>query len=132
MQIVQPDSQTFQIIGAAMEVHRQLHRGLYKGFTVPRSRLNSNCDGFHSTHNGRFSSNTRGDVSRVSTIWISSVSRASSLEVKAASALTPADESQLLNYLAMTRLQRGLLINFGAKSSVQKGGFCNRWMREGK
>jgi len=37
-----------------------------------------------------------------------------------ASCLTPADESQLLNYLAMTRLERGLLINFGSKSLEYK------------
>ena len=42
------------------------------------------------------------------------------VEVKAVSALTPADEAQLLNYLAMTKLQRGLLLNFGAKSLEYK------------
>jgi len=36
------------------------------------------------------------------------------------SALTPVDESQLLNYLAMTRIERGVLINFGAKSLEYK------------
>jgi GxxExxY protein len=42
------------------------------------------------------------------------------VEVKAMSALTPADEAQLLNYLAMSKLERGLLINFGAKSLEHK------------
>ena len=42
------------------------------------------------------------------------------VEVKAVSALTPADEAQLLNYLAMTKLHRGLLLNFGAKSLEYK------------
>lgn len=42
------------------------------------------------------------------------------VEVKAVSALTPADEAQLLNYLAMTNLGRGLLINFGTKSLEYK------------
>ena len=36
------------------------------------------------------------------------------------SALTPADEAQLLNYLGMTKLERGLLINFGGKSLEYK------------
>ena len=42
------------------------------------------------------------------------------VEVKAVSALSPADEAQLLNYLAMSKLKRGLLLNFGSKSLEQK------------
>ena len=38
------------------------------------------------------------------------------VEVKAQSSLTPADEAQLLNYLALTHKRVGLLLNFGAKS----------------
>ena len=38
------------------------------------------------------------------------------IEVKAVSALTPADEAQLLNYLAITKRRVGLLLNFGSKS----------------
>ena len=38
------------------------------------------------------------------------------VEVKAVSALTPADEAQILNYLALTKHWLGLLLNFGAKS----------------
>jgi hypothetical protein len=64
---LEADSQTFQIIGAAMEVHRQMHRGLFESFY---------CDAL--------------------------------------------DEAQLLNYLAMTKLHRGLLLNFGTKSLEYK------------
>jgi GxxExxY protein len=42
------------------------------------------------------------------------------VEVKALSALTPADEAQLLNYLGMGRFDRGLLLNFGSKSLEYK------------
>jgi GxxExxY protein len=38
------------------------------------------------------------------------------VEVKAVSALTPADEAQILNYLALTHKRVGLLLSFGAKS----------------
>jgi len=38
------------------------------------------------------------------------------VEVNAVSALTPADEAQILNYLALTQKRVGLLLNFGAKS----------------
>ena len=42
------------------------------------------------------------------------------VEMKATSALTPADEAQILNYLALLKKRVGLLINFGAKSLQYK------------
>lgn len=38
------------------------------------------------------------------------------IEVKALSKMSGVDEAQLINYLKATRLQIGLLINFGSKS----------------
>lgn len=37
------------------------------------------------------------------------------VELKANSALTTADEAQLINYLAVTGMKRGLLFNFGSR-----------------
>ena len=42
------------------------------------------------------------------------------IEIKAISALTGLDEAQLINYLKASGLKVGLLINFGAKSLEQK------------
>jgi GxxExxY protein len=116
----QPDAQTFQIIGAAMEVHRQMHRGLNEG---------SYCDALaveFALRNIPFASerpiqleykgHTLGGVYHLDFVCFEDVV----VEVKAVSALTPSDESQLLNYLGMTKLKRGLLINFGAKSLEYK------------
>ena len=38
------------------------------------------------------------------------------VEVKAIRTMTGADESQLVNYLTASKMQRGLLLNFGALS----------------
>lgn len=38
------------------------------------------------------------------------------VELKAQKLTTPADEAQVLNYLKASRLQRALLLNFGAPS----------------
>jgi GxxExxY protein len=42
------------------------------------------------------------------------------LELKAARALEPAHESQLLNYLRATPIEVGLLLNFGPKPQVKR------------
>jgi GxxExxY protein len=120
MQGLEPDPQTFQIIGAAMEVHRQLHRGLYEGFycealgvELALRRIPFEAERpIQLQYKGHL---MRG-IYRLDFVCFESVV----VEVKAVSALTPADESQLLNYLAMTTLARGLLLNFGAKSLEYK------------
>ena len=116
----QHDAQTFQIIGAAMEVHRQMHRGLYELFY---------CDALAVEFGIRqipfqarkpiqleYKGHTLGGVYHLDFVCFDTII----IEVKATSSLTPADEAQLLNYLAMTKLQRGLLLNFGTKSLEYK------------
>ena len=42
------------------------------------------------------------------------------VEIKAAAALAPAHESQLLNYLRASGLEVGLLLNFGPRPSIRR------------
>lgn len=42
------------------------------------------------------------------------------LELKCAVALMPAHEAQLINYLKATRIQVGLLLNFGPKPEIKR------------
>jgi GxxExxY protein len=42
------------------------------------------------------------------------------LELKAANALFPEHEAQLINYLKGTRIELGLLFNFGAKPEFRR------------
>jgi GxxExxY protein len=120
VQGLEPDPQTFQIIGAAMEVHRQLHRGLYEGFYCDALGVEMSLRHIPFEAQRAIQLEYKGHVLRgVFRLDFVCFQRVV-VEVKAVSALTPADESQLLNYLAMTRLDRGLLINFGAKSLEYK------------
>lgn len=41
------------------------------------------------------------------------------VEIKAVNQITPADHSQLLNYLAATQLTTGVLLNFGSEKALQ-------------
>ncbi len=47
------------------------------------------------------------------------------VELKAARALEPAHEAQLLNYLRASDLEVGLLLNFGAKPQIKRMVFAN-------
>ena len=47
------------------------------------------------------------------------------VEIKAANCLVEENEAQLLNYLKGTRIEVGLLLNFGAKPEVRRKAFDN-------
>jgi GxxExxY protein len=47
------------------------------------------------------------------------------VELKAARALDPAHEAQLLNYLRATELEVGLLLNFGPKPTFKRVAYSN-------
>lgn len=47
------------------------------------------------------------------------------VEIKAAEALCPAHEAQLLNYLKATEIEVGLLLNFGEKPEFRRKVFAN-------
>src|SRR5688572_5517028 len=103
-----------------MEVHRQLHRGLYEGFYCEALGVELSLRRIPFEAQRPIQLEYKGHVLRgvyrLDFVCFACVV----VEVKAVSALTPADESQLLNYLALTKLERGLLINFGAKSLEYK------------
>ena len=114
------DPQTFQIIGAAMEVHRTLQRGLFEAFYCEALAIefdirNIPFEAQRATqveYKGRPLKNPH----HMDFVCFDEVV----VEVKAVSGLTPSDEAQLLNYLAMSKLKRGLLLNFGSKSLEYK------------
>ena len=54
------------------------------------------------------------------------------VEVKAARAIDPAHEAQLLNYLRATQMEVGLLLNFGEKPEFKRLVFDNARKRPRK
>ena len=118
--LTQRDPRTYKIIGAAMEVHRQLGCGFLeavyqealalelKNREVPFSRELL----FPVTYKGyRLRTEYRPDFICFDSVIV---------ELKALTALSPVEESQLINYLKVTGLHTGLLLNFGARSLQQR------------
>ena len=114
------DAETYAIIGAAMEVHRELGHGFLEA--VYQDALAAELE-----HRGiqfereleipimykgaRLPSSYRSDFVCFGTIIV---------ELKALGGLTGAEESQVINYLKATGMKRGILLNFGTRSLEYK------------
>ena len=121
MRIVEErDPQTYAIIGAAMEIHRQLGHGFLEAVYQEAAMVELPIRGIPFEReialpvkykNTLLPTHYRADFVCFSEIIA---------EFKALSRLTSIEEAQLLNYLKATGLKRGLLINFGAPSLEYK------------
>ena len=118
--LTQRDPRTYKIIGAAMEVHRQLGCGFLepvyqeafalemKSREIPYSRELK----FPVSYKGqRLQNHYRPDFICFDSVIV---------ELKALSSLSSVEESQLINYLKVTGYHTGLLLNFGARSLQQR------------
>jgi GxxExxY protein len=117
---VDRDKRTYKIIGAAIEVHKELgcgfleavyHEALGREFVTQGIPFTSQPT-IQIAYKGKPLSKTY----EPDFICYDEVI----LEIKAISSLSGIEEAQLINYLKATRLTIGLLINFGARSLEYK------------
>jgi len=110
------DPQTYAVIGAAMEVHRELGRGFSE--RVYHLALRAELELRQIPYQAevelpvhykarRLDCHYRVDLLCMSSILV---------ELKAHDGLADADVSQIINYLKASELRRGLLLNFGTRS----------------
>lgn len=113
------DPDTYEIIGAAMEVHRELGCGFLEA--VYRAALAIEFERRHILYRPevRLAIGYKG-VTLPVTYQVDFICEGVVVEVKALDALSTREMSQVLNYLKAANIRRGLLINFGAASLQYK------------
>lgn len=114
------DPETYKIIGAAMEVHKELKNGFLESVYQDALAVELMNDQVEFNREielpvfykgNKLPSSFRADFVCFGSIIV---------ETKAIKKLTDIEEAQILNYLKITRFKRGLLINFGANSLEYK------------
>ena len=112
----QNDPQTYSIIGAAMEVHKELgngflenvyHKALIKEFIIQKISYQSEVKLPVYYKGEELDCYYQADMICFNDIIV---------ELKALAEITDTHRAQLLNYLKATGLKRGLIVNFGSKS----------------
>ncbi|MGD8229493.1 MAG: GxxExxY protein [Desulfobacteraceae bacterium] len=114
------DRRTFRIIGSALEVHKELgcgflevvyHEALGREFTTQEIPFRSQPV-LQIFYKGR----PLNKIYQPDFICYDKVV----VEIKAISNLSGMEEAQIINYLKASRLETGLLLNFGSKSLQYK------------
>lgn len=117
---MEKDPQSHAIIGAAMEVHRELGRGFLELAYQTALALEFQERGIPFKAEVALPVRYKGKLLtcgyRADFVCFENFL----VEIKAITKLTTADDAQLLNELKATDYQRGLLLNFGSRSLEMK------------
>lgn len=124
----QRDPRTYAIIGAAMEVHRQLGPGFHEAVYLEALRIELNRRKIPFDHEVglriRYKDQILDTRYRADLICYGTVL----VELKTLAHLSGTEEAQLLNYMKATGCEVGLLLNFGTASLYYKRYAYNpRW-----
>ncbi|MBW2608983.1 MAG: GxxExxY protein [Deltaproteobacteria bacterium] len=114
------DERTYKIIGAAMEVHKELGCGFLEAVYQEALEREFRSQGIPLKSQPVIEIKYKGELLdkkyQPDFICFDEII----IEIKAIAALSGLEEAQLINYLKATGLKVGLLLNFGARSLEHK------------
>jgi GxxExxY protein len=114
------DERTYQIIGAAMEVHRELGSGFLEPVYQEAMEREMTSRGIQFQSQLEIRVTYKGEILKKTYQPDFVCFERVIVEIKALSTFSGAEEAQVLNYLKASGFTVGLLINFGAKSLEYK------------
>jgi GxxExxY protein len=114
------DERTYKIIGAAMEVHKQLGSGFLEAVYQEALEKEMESRGIPFQAQPELKIFYKGEPLRKTYQPDLLCFEKIIVEIKALSNLTGTEEAQVINYLKASGLTLGLLINFGSKSMAHK------------
>jgi len=109
----------YKIIGCAMEVHKALGPGFLEAVYEEALKVELSFQGINFESQKQFPITYRGqEIKQFYCDLV--VENKIILELKALKQLGDIERAQVINYLKVTGLQLGILINFGAKSLISE------------
>ncbi len=113
-------TESYKIIGAAMEVHRQLGNGFLEAVYQEALAIELELRDIPFVREQKLEVKYKGRL--LSTFYVADFVCYDTIivEIKALSELSGIHESQVINYLNTTGMKLGLLINFGSESLEYK------------
>ncbi len=112
-------SEVYQIIGAAIEVHKELGAGFLESVYEECMEIESDRRKIHYATQVRIPIQYKGKKLKKEYIADYVGFEKIIAEFKCIPKLTKVDEAQILNYLKATGMKVGLLINFGSKGKLE-------------
>lgn len=112
--------EAYKIIGICMEVHNQLGKGFNEVVYADALEIELTDNGIEYSREKKFGITYKGNLLAHKYKADFIINDKIVLELKAISCLTSAYIKQTLNYLAVSKLQLGILINFGEDSLKHK------------
>ena len=114
--LTENDPRTYAIIGAAIEVHKQLGCGFLKAVYQEALAIEFSKQSIPFRREVRLPIHYKGQL--LATVYCADFICFDSvvIEVKALAHMSSTEEAQLINYLKATGYEVGLLLNFGSRS----------------
>lgn len=115
------DHLTYEIIGAAIEVHRELGPGLLESVYHKCMKHELTLRGIEFVSESIVKINYKGMESNADLRSDLFVDDCMMVELKAIDAVPPVEESKLLSYMKFTDSPKGILINFNVTNIFKEG-----------
>ena len=111
--------EVYQIVGAALEVYWRLGRGFLEPIYQEAFQIELGRRGLPFEPQAKLTIEYKGQPLEKKYVADVVCFNQIVVELKACDRLTGIDEAQLLNYMRMTRMRVGLLINFGSQVRLE-------------